>query len=114
MESWTARRSPAEAMNALQAAGVPAGAVMSMGDLLGDPQYEHRGFFVDVDYAAGVGRHPSLGFPWQFSETPASVRLPTPKFAEHTKEILRDIAGLGEEEIARLHESGVVGRPRTG
>ena len=114
VESWTVLRSPVEAMNTFQAAGVPAGAVMSMADVLADPQYEHRGFFVEVDYSAGVGKHPSLGFPWQFSETPASVRGPTPKFAEHTKEILRDIAGLGEEEIARLHESGVVGRPRTG
>lgn len=114
VESWTARRSPAEAMNTLQASGVPAGVVMGMADLLQDPQYGERGFFVDVDYSAGVGRHPSLGFPWQFSDTPASVRRPTPKFAEHTTEILQEIAGLDEEKIARLFASGVVGQPRAG
>ena len=112
VESWTMLRSPADAMNILQAAGVPAGAVMNMADLLGDPQYEHRGFIVDVDYSAGVGRHPSLGFPWQFSDSPASVRMPAPRFAEHTSEVLRDIAGLDDERIALLHENGVVGKPR--
>ena len=114
VESWTSLRSPAEAMSTFQAAGVPAGAVMSMADLLADPQYEHRGFFVEVDYSAGVGRHPSLGFPWQFSDTPASVRRPTPKFAEHTSEILREIAGLEDAEIADLLDAGVVVRSRAG
>ncbi len=114
VESWTVQRSSADAMNTLQSAGVPAGAVMSMADLLADPQFEERGFFVCVDYSAGVGRHPSLGFPWQFSDTPASVRRPTPKFAEHTAEILRDVANLGDNEIARLFEAGIVGPPRAG
>ena len=114
VESWTSQRDPVSAMNTLQGAGAPAGAVMNMGEVLRDPQYGERGFFVDVDYSAGVGMHPSLGFPWRFSETPASVRLPTPKFAEHTEEILRDIANLDDEQIARLFDSGVVGHPGPG
>ena len=112
VESWTSQHDPISAMNTLQSAGVPAGAVMSMAEALDDPHYGERGFFVDVDYTAGVGKHPSLGFPWKFSDTPASVRRPTPKFAEHTAEILREIAELGDEEIARLFDSGVVGDPR--
>ena len=114
VESWTVHRTPANAMNTFQAAGVPAGAVLSMADLLDDPQYGHRGFFVEVDYSAGVGKHPSLGFPWQFSDTPASVRRPTPRFAEHTAEILREVVNLGDDEIARLFEAGIVGPPKAG
>ena len=63
VESWTVRRSPVDAMNTLQAAGVPAGVVMSMADLLDDPQYGERGFFVDVDYSAGVGMPSITGIP---------------------------------------------------
>ena len=114
VESWTSQRDPVSAMSAFQSAGVPAGAVMSMAEVLEDPQYAERGFFVDVDYSAGVGKHPSLGFPWKFSDTPASVRRPTPRFAEHTAEILRDIANLDDEKIARLFDNGVVGHPRAG
>ena len=114
VESWTSQRDPVSAMNTLQNAGMPAGVVMSMADVLDDPHYGERGFFVDVEYSAGVGKHPSLGFPWKFSDTPASVRRPTPGFAEHTAEILRDIANLDEDEIARLFDSGVVGHPRAG
>ena len=114
VESWTSQRDPVSAMNTLQSAGVPAGAVMSMAEVLDDPHYGERGFFVDVDYSAGVGTHPSLGFPWKFSDTPASVRRPSPRFAEHTAEILRDIANLDDEKIARLFDSGVMGHPRAG
>ena len=112
VESWTALHEPASAMNILQSANVPAGAVMSMAEVLDDPQYKQRGFFVDIDYTAGVGRHPSLGFPWQFSDTPASVRRPTPRFAEHTAEVLREIANLDEDEIGLLFDSGIAGAPR--
>ena len=112
MESWTSQRDPVSAMNALQNAGVPAGAVMSMADVLDDPHYGERGFFVDIEYSAGVGKHPSLGFPWKFSDTPASIRRPTPRFGEHTAEILREIANLDEGKIARLFERGIVDAPR--
>ena len=114
VESWTSQRDPVSAMSALQSAGVPAGAVMSMAEVLDNPHYGERGFFVDVDYSAGVGTHPSLGFPWKFSDTPASVRRPTPRFAEHTAEILREISGLDDDQIAHLFDSGVVGHPRAG
>ena len=112
VESWTSQRDPVSAMNALQSAGVPAGAVMSMADVLDDPHYGERGFFVDIEYSAGVGKHPSLGFPWKFSDTPASIRRPTPRFGEHTAEILREIANLDEGKIARLFERGIVDAPR--
>ena len=47
------------------------------------------------------------GFPWDFSETPASWRLPAPGLGEHTGEIL---AGLGyrSEEIASFKTEKVV------
>ena len=112
VESWTSQRDPVSAMSALQNAGVPAGAVMSMAEVLDDPHYGERGFFVDVDYSAGVGKHPSLGFPWKFSDTPASIRRPTPRFGEHTAEVLREIANLDEGKIARLFERGIVDAPR--
>ncbi len=102
VEAWTSLRSPGEAMRELQGAGVPAGAVNNMGDLLEDAHYAERGFFLDIDYSAGVGVHPSLGFPWRFSETPASVRRPAPRFAEHTEEVLRELTGLSEDEIGGL------------
>ena len=69
-------------------------------------------FSSDIEYSAGVGKHPSLGFPWKFSDTPASIRRPTPRFGEHTAEVLREIAKLDDERIARLFERGIVDAPR--
>ena len=36
------------------------------------------------------------------SETPGGLRLPAPLLGEHTAEVLRDVLGLPEAEIARL------------
>ncbi len=108
VEDWTQKHSHYEAMELLQAAGVPAGAVLTMADMLEDPHYKERGFFVPVDYT-GVGIHLSLGFPWRFSKTPASVRLPSPGLGEHNRYILGKLLGLSEAQVRELEEKGIIG-----
>jgi CoA:oxalate CoA-transferase len=48
------------------------------------------------------------GPPVRMSETPGTVRTPAPLLGEHTDEILRDRLGMSGEEIARLHNEGVI------
>ena len=47
-----------------------------------------------------------VGFPWDFSDTPPSWRMPAPKLGEHTQELLLEI-GYSEEEIKEFKEAGV-------
>jgi formyl-CoA transferase len=51
-----------------------------------------------------------LGHPVKLSRTPADPTRPAPALGEHTEELLRD-AGLGEEQIAELLESGAAAGP---
>ncbi|GIW06683.1 MAG: CoA transferase [Dehalococcoidia bacterium] len=55
IEAWSRLRTPAEAADALQAVGVPAGAVQTAADLFRDPHLAARGKFVRID-------HPELGW----------------------------------------------------
>jgi crotonobetainyl-CoA:carnitine CoA-transferase CaiB-like acyl-CoA transferase len=47
------------------------------------------------------------GFPWDFSETPASWRCPAPGLGQHTEEILTEM-GYRPEEIASFKRERVV------
>jgi len=51
-----------------------------------------------------------LGVPVKLSRTPGDVHAPAPALGEHTTEVLAE-AGLSEDEIAALYESGAAGGP---
>jgi crotonobetainyl-CoA:carnitine CoA-transferase CaiB-like acyl-CoA transferase len=53
------------------------------------------------------GKMKMVGFPWQFSDTPASCRLPAPGLGQHSEEILTDL-GYSTSEIAGLREEQVI------
>jgi crotonobetainyl-CoA:carnitine CoA-transferase CaiB-like acyl-CoA transferase len=109
--TWTARLSKIEAMQCLQAAGVPAGAVLDGRDLHFDPQLKARGLLETVKFppsrAMGAGR-PIIGRPWRFSATPLSIRGPAPTFGQHNHEVLREVLGYDAARIQALEAAGVV------
>ncbi len=104
--AWTGERESRELMEQLQALGVPAGMVHRGDTLLEDPQLEARGFWEPVDHPA-AGLIPHLSRPFKLSRTPGWTPRPAPMLGEHTEEVLRDVAGLSESEIADLAALGV-------
>jgi 2-methylfumaryl-CoA isomerase len=51
------------------------------------------------------------GSPLDFGATERVPVRRAPLLGEHTEEILADVLGLGEGEIGRLHDDGVVAGP---
>jgi crotonobetainyl-CoA:carnitine CoA-transferase CaiB-like acyl-CoA transferase len=96
----------AEWLARLEAAGVPAGPVLSIGDMLRDPQVRAREMVLEVDHSR-LGRTKTLGSPVKFSTTPTSVRRGAPLLGEHTREIL-DEYGYSQSEIDALASAGDV------
>ena len=71
-----------------------------------DPQANANNYFISVDHPAW-GKTRMVGFPWDFSETPASWRREAPAFGQHTEEILSDL-GYPKDQIADFKQEGVI------
>jgi formyl-CoA transferase len=91
VRAWTATLPKMEAMRALGDAGVPAGALRSTTEVLGDADLRDRGIFVTVD-DPGRGRVTIPGYPVRMSRSPARVAAP-PQPGAHTTQVLRDWLG---------------------
>ncbi|HEU0058924.1 MAG TPA: CoA transferase [Hyphomicrobiaceae bacterium] len=91
----------------LNAVGVPCGKVLSVAEVLQDPQVLTQDMVIEVDHGPrGVVR--MVGFPVKLSDTPARVRHPAPELGAHTDEVLAQ-AGYSEQEISGLRLRQVVG-----
>jgi len=108
---WTQGVSKIEAMERLQAAGVPAGAVLDGRDLHFDAQLKARGFLEMLSFPRQRqmgSRRPIIGRPWKFSRLPLGVRGPAPTFGEHNREVLREILGYDEARYRGIEAAGLV------
>jgi crotonobetainyl-CoA:carnitine CoA-transferase CaiB-like acyl-CoA transferase len=84
--------------------------IQSPVEVSNDPQALANNYFIEVDHPA-LGRAKMVGFPWDFSETPASWRREAPQLGQHTDEILRSL-GYSDQDIARIVEAGVALRSK--
>ncbi len=97
-------RPTAEWLELMERGGMPAGAVLSVGEMHADPQARAREMVVGVDHPV-AGRMETLGLPVKFSATPGAVDGPAPLLGQHTREVLGEL-GYGDDEIDRMLESG--------
>jgi crotonobetainyl-CoA:carnitine CoA-transferase CaiB-like acyl-CoA transferase len=98
------QRSTGDWLARLEAVGVPAGPVLSIGDMLKDPQVVAREMVVEVQHSR-LGPVKALGSPVKFSHTPTNIQRGAPSLGEHTREIL-DEYGYNDSEIEVLAAAG--------
>jgi len=94
---WCAQRTKIEAMETLQNAGVPAGAVFDTQELMNDPNLRKRGMFEEIEHPTR-GKFHIPGWPVKMSDSSVPVKC-APLLGQHTAELLSEWLGMGEEEI---------------
>lgn len=98
------QRNAADWLARLEAVGVPASPVLSIGEMLADPQVIARDMVVEVEHSR-LGRTRALGSPVKFSDTPTRIKRGAPLLGEHTREILVEY-GYDNSEIEALAAAG--------
>lgn len=87
LAQWLATQDKNEAAAAAQALGVTLVPVNDPRDLLDNPQYQHRGYFQQVEHPVqGAALYPTV--PYRLSATPAAITAPAPLLGEHTSRLL--------------------------
>ncbi|GHF36954.1 crotonobetainyl-CoA:carnitine CoA-transferase CaiB-like acyl-CoA transferase [Amycolatopsis bartoniae] len=108
LAQWSRARDPRDAAAELQALGVPAGAMLRVDDLRADAHLRSRKVF-------GQLVQPQLSHPLVTNLGEARTRTlgeprlgPAPLAAEHTRQVMRDVLGLPDDEIQRLLDAGAL------
>jgi crotonobetainyl-CoA:carnitine CoA-transferase CaiB-like acyl-CoA transferase len=104
IEKWTRGRSHRRAMTELQAAGVPAGAVLTVAELADDPHLRERRFFLP-DPADGLLRYP--GVPFRLSGIEVAVRRRGPSLGQDNAEVFGSLAGLDPAKVGITPDSEI-------
>ena len=110
IEQWTMTKTKFEVMNECNAFDIPVGPILSMKELAEEPSLRHTGTVVEVDHPTR-GKYISVGNPIKMSDSPSEVTR-SPLLGEHTDEILRQVLGFSDHQVAEIHDSGALDPPR--
>jgi formyl-CoA transferase len=107
VERWTQTLSTSEALAAMNQHGVPAGLIYRAPEMLDDPHFAAREAIVTVP-------HPDFGelrmqnVAPKLSETPGSVRAPSPELGEHNEQVYLDLLALDRARYDELRARKII------
>jgi formyl-CoA transferase len=103
---WSVQRSIDEALDDLAKAGVPAGRIFTIKDIVEDEQYLARDMIKEVTLDDGSALKVPGVVP-KLSATPGGFEGGGPKLGQHTEQVLRQ-SGFSDDQIAQLKQLEVI------
>ncbi len=96
--AWCSQRTKIEAMETLQKAGVPAGAVLDTQELSEDPNLRKRGMFAPISHKTR-GDMVMPGWPVKMSASNVKITA-APILGEHTEQVLKEWLQMSDADVA--------------
>jgi formyl-CoA transferase len=109
IETFASNYTKREFMAILNELDVPCGLIMSTEDLANDDHVRGREMYVELDHPQR-GKWYNIGMPIKLSASPAKIKR-SPLLGEHTDEILKEVLGMDDAEIAAKKAAGAFSLP---
>src|SRR5262249_41378851 len=106
IDKQLSRRSSADWVERMNAAGVPCGPIYSIDQVFADPQVEHLGIAQSVT-KKDKSAMKLVGQPVTLSRTPSRLASPPPMAGEHTEAVLKEY-GYKPKDIAALRKANAI------
>ncbi len=108
IKGWLASvTAPPDPEVVLQTAGVPAIEMRTTRTLLDDPHLVARGYWHTTHHPR-MHTYRQAGVSWPFADSKPQPRRHAPLFGEHNTEILQDLLGVSDAELADLTANNVI------
>jgi len=112
IEQWTMTKSKFEVMEICNKIDIPVGPILSMKEIAEEASLRKTGTVVEVDHPTR-GKYLTVGNPVKMSDSITEVKR-SPLLGEHTDEILTDVLGYSQKELAEIKASGAITAPEKG
>jgi crotonobetainyl-CoA:carnitine CoA-transferase CaiB-like acyl-CoA transferase len=107
LAAMVATKTRADWIALLEAVGVPCGPINNLDDVFADEQVQARGMAIALPHPS-AGEVKLVRNPIRMSATPATSDRAPPLLGQHTDEVLRDVLGKSDREIAALRTDGII------
>ena len=97
----------AEWIDILGEAGIPCGAIQTVGEICESETLKQRGMIWKMDHPS-AGELRNIANPIEMTGTPFAPPTPPPLLGEHTEAVLKEELGLEAEKIATLKVDGAI------
>jgi len=101
------KKTTAEWLELLDAAGVPNGPIYDIAQVFAEPHVQARGVKIELEHPT-AGKVPLVSSPMRFSGTPLEYRQAPPVLGQHTDAVLKGLLGKSDAEIAELRAAGIL------
>lgn len=107
ISQWMEVRTKAEVVKELNDIGLSCSPVLTIEDVVHDPQIISRGMITEVEQLIS-GKLKVPGSVFKLSKTPGGANSPAPFLGQHNYEVYSDLLGYSEQEITELQNNDVI------